>query len=152
MSVSVRRATIGDLETLLSIERECFTMEAYTKEQMSYLLESPNAVGLVAKVNNEVAGFSIGLIERHGKTKRGHVYTIDVAVKHRRTGIGLKLLSELEGVFVEKGVKTCYLEVRVDNKAARELYRKHGYTELEPLEDFYSLGVHGVRLKKELEA
>jgi len=147
----VRKATANDLETLLSIERECFTAEAYTREQISYLLESQNAVGLVARVNNEVAGFTFGLIERHGKTKRGHVYTIDVAVKHRRVGIGLKLLSELERIFMEKGVKTCYLEVRVDNKAARELYQKHGYIELEPLEDFYSIGVHGVRLKKEFK-
>jgi len=149
LSISVRKATANDLEILLGIERECFTAEAFTREQMSYLLESPNAVGLVAKVNNGVAGFTIGLIERHGKAKMGHVYTIDVAVKHRRMGIGIRLLSELERIFVEKGVKTCYLEVRVDNKAARELYRKHGYIELEPLENFYSIGTHGIRLKKE---
>ena len=150
LSIIVRKATSKDLETLLNIERECFTLEAFTEKQMSYLLKSPNSVSLVAKVNDEVAGFTIGLIERHGKTKRGHVYTIDVAAKHRRMGIGLKLLGELERIFVEKGVETCYLEARVDNRAARELYRKHGYIELEPLENFYSIGVHGIRLKKEL--
>jgi len=146
----VRQATENDLETMLSIERECFTAEAYTQEQMGHLLKSPSAVSLIAKVDNEVVGFTIGLIEQHGKTKRGHVYTIDVALKHRRIGIGATLLSEIEGIFVERGVKTCYLEVRADNKAARELYRKHGYTELEPLENFYSTGIHGIRLKKEL--
>jgi len=151
LSISVRQATKNDLDTLLTIERECFTAEAFTKEQIGHLLESARAVGLVAKVDNQVAGFTIGLVERHGKTKIGHVYTVDVAVKHRRTGIGLKLLGELERIFVERGAKTCYLEVRVDNQAARELYRKQGYIELEPLDNFYSLGIHGIRLRKELK-
>lgn len=151
LSISLRHATTNDLETLLTIERECFTAEAYTKKQMHYLLESPNAIGLVATVNKEVAGFTIGLIERHGKTKTGHVYTIDVTAKHRRMGIGLKLLNELERIFLEKGVKTCYLEVRIDNRAARELYRKQGYVELTPLKNFYSVGTHGIRLKKEFK-
>lgn len=151
MSIRVRKANSADLETLLGIERECFTIEAFTKSQMMNLLKNPNAVGLIAKVNNEVAGFTIGLIERHGRTKIGHVYTIDVATKHRRKGIGLRLLNELENILVDKGIKTFYLEVRVDNEAARKLYRKQGYTELEPLENFYSYGVHGIRLKKELK-
>jgi ribosomal-protein-alanine N-acetyltransferase len=116
---------------------------------MAYLLENPNAVSLVAQVNSEIAGFIIGLIHRRDKTTTGHVYTIDVAVKHRRRGIGLKLLKELERIFVERGVKICYLEARVDNVAARELYRRQGYVEVEKLEYYYR-GVHGVRFKKKL--
>ncbi len=142
-----------DLETLYQIERECFTIEAFSKEHIALLLKNPNCVGLVAKVNSEIAGFIIGLAHSNILgTKMGHIYTLDVAVKHRRKGIGLKLLEALEKTFSEKGVKTCYLEVRVDNVAARELYDKRGYSQAETLEDYYRKGVHGVRLTKLLGA
>jgi len=147
----VKPATIGDLENLHKIERECFTIEAFTKEQITRLLKSPRTVSLIAWINGEVAGFIIGAIENLDETKAGHVYTLDVAVKHRRKGVGLRLLRKLENIFAEKSVKTCYLEVRLNNVAARKLYRKQGYTEVAPLADYYYKGIHGVRLEKILE-
>jgi len=150
LPIIVRRATINDLETLYKIERECFTLEAFTKQHIAFLLENPRNIRLAAWENNEIAGFIIGLIQNFDQTRIGRVYTLDVAVKHRRKGIGLKLLNELEQVFIEKGVKNCYLEARTDNVAARELYRKHGYTKVKQLKDYYSKGVHGVLLVKKL--
>jgi len=149
LSITIQRATINDLETLYQIERECFTIEAFGKQHIAYLLENPNAVSLVAQINNAIAGFIIGLIHRHYGKITGRVYTLDVAVKYRRKGVGLKLLDEIERIFVKRGVKTCYLEVRKDNVAALELYRKQGYVEVEELKDYYK-GVHGVRLEKKL--
>lgn len=149
LSITVQRATINDLERLYQIERECFTIEAFGKGHIAYLLQNPNTLSLVAHVNGEIAGFIIGLIHRHDKMITGRVYTIDVAVKHRRKGVGLRLLNELEQKFLKKGVKICYLEVRLDNVAAVELYRKHGYVEVEKLKHYYGR-IHGVRLKKKL--
>jgi len=150
LPITVRRATINDLETLFEIERECFTLEAFTKQQMAFLLENPHNISLTAWKNNKIAGFIIGLIQNSNETRIGRVYTLDVAVKHRRKGIGLKLLNELEQLFIEKGVKNSYLEARTDNVAARELYDKHGYTEVKQLKDYYSKGVHGILLVKRL--
>lgn len=150
MPISIERATVNDLEMLYNIERECFTLEAFTKQQIAFLLENPHNIRLAAWENNEIAGFIIGLIQNFDETRIGRIYTLDVAVKHRRKGIGLKLLNELERVFREKGVKDCYLEARTDNMAAQELYRKHGYTEVKQLKNYYSKGVHGVLLVKKL--
>jgi len=150
LPITVRRATINDLETLFEIERECFTLEAFTKQQMAFLLENPHNISLTLWKNNKIAGFIIGLIQNSNETRIGRVYTLDVAVKHRRKGIGLKLLNELEQLFIEKGVKNSYLEARTDNVAARELYDKHGYTEVKQLKDYYSKGVHGILLVKRL--
>jgi len=152
LSIHIRRATTDDLETLYSIERECFTVEAFTEEQLAYLLENPKGVSLIAQIDNEVAGFIVGLICTHGTARIGHVYTIDVAVKHRRKGVGLRLLGELEQRFVENGVEICYLEARRGNVAALELYRKHGYTKVDVLKDFYSEGVDGVRVMKKFSS
>jgi ribosomal-protein-alanine N-acetyltransferase len=149
LSVTIQRATISDLEALYQIERECFTTEAFSKQDLTYLLESSNAVSLVAQINNTIAGFVIGSVHLHHKKITGRVYTLDVAVKYRRKGVGLKLLDEIERIFVKRGAKICYLEARKDNLAALKLYRNHGYAGIEELEDYYN-GVHGVRLEKKL--
>ena len=149
MSITIQRATINDLETLYQIERECFTTEAFSKQQLTYLLENSNAVSLVAQINNAISGFIIGSVHRHDEEITGRVYTLDVAVKYRRKGVGLKLLDEIERIFVKAGAKICYLEVRKDNLVAVELYRKHGYLEMKELKDYYK-GAHGVQLKKKL--
>jgi ribosomal-protein-alanine N-acetyltransferase len=151
LSITIQQATINNLEILYQIERECFTIEAFSKQHIAYLLENPNAVSLVAKINNAIAGFIIGLIHCHDKKITSRVYSLDVAVKYRRKGVGLKLLNEIERIFVKRGVKICYLEVRKGNVAALELYRKNGYVEVEELKYYYN-GAHGVRLEKKLGA
>lgn len=147
MPLNIKQATIEDLEKLYTIEKECFTFEAFSKGQIASLLMAPNSVSLIAKENDEILGFIIGIIYEE---MIGHIFTLDVAIKHRRKGIGLKLLRELEKIFIEKGVKACFLEVKLDNLAARQLYEKQGYIKVEELKNFYRKGVHGIRLKKDL--
>jgi len=151
MPLKIETATLKDLDALHKIESECFGVEAFAREHLAYLLELPDAVNLTVKKDHKIVGFIMGLIETYGQVRVGHIYTIDVAIKHRRSGIGLKLLEELEHVLLEKGAKAVYLEVRADNLAAIELYRKKGYIELQPLENYYSKGAHGLRMKKEFK-
>jgi ribosomal-protein-alanine N-acetyltransferase len=114
------------------------------------LLKAPSAVSLLAKENEEVAGFVIGLVDDYGEVKLGHIVTIDVIPKYRRKGIATKLLQKVEKEFQNTGVKTSYLEVRDDNVAARRLYQKLGYREVGVLKDYYSRGGDGIRLEKNL--
>ncbi len=150
MNIRVETATTKAIEELLRIERECFTAEAYTREYILRLLKSPNAIAFLARIDCDVAGFAIGLVERRGAVGIGHVATIDVAVKYRRKGIGITLLKEVEHAFIKRNIRTVYLEVRDDNAAARKLYRKQGYEEAKQLEDYYSHGVNALRLVKNL--
>lgn len=151
LPITVRHANLKDLETLYKIEKECFTHEAFSKEQIAYFLKAPNAINLIAQVDGETAGFITGLIEQHGNSLVGHIYTIDVAPEHRRIGVGLKLLEEIEKKFIKRGAEACFLEVRINNLAARKLYQKHGYKELGKLNNYYARGIHGIRLKKKLK-
>lgn len=151
MSITVQHASQKDLETLYKIEKECFTHEAFSKEQIAHFLKASNAVSLMAQVDGETAGFITGSIEQHGKTRIGYIYTIDVTSRYRRIGVGLKLLEEMEKDFIRKGAEACFLEVRFNNLAARKLYRKHGYIELGKLNNYYARGIHGIQLKKKLK-
>ncbi|UCE29444.1 MAG: GNAT family N-acetyltransferase [Candidatus Bathyarchaeota archaeon] len=148
--VSIGRATINDLGRLCEIERECFTLEAFSRLQIAQLLENPHAISLVARVSSDIAGFIIGSIERVGEVVFGHIYTLDIAVKYRRKGIGMKLLNRLEQEFLEENVRECYLEARMNNTAALELYHKHGYARVKLLRNYYSKGSHGILLVKRL--
>jgi len=147
MPISITRAKHDDLEALYNIERECFTLEAFSKKQIASLLKNPNSINLLALMDCEIVGFLIALIYEQETQKIGHIYTLDVAVKARKQGVGLKLLTELEQILREKEVKVCYLEVKVDNSAALRLYRKLGYIKVEFLKGFYS-GIDGIRMKK----
>ena len=151
MTVKIEPASIRDLDVLAKIERESFTVEAYTRWQLAFLLLSPGTIGFVARKDAETVGFIIGMKEKSGRETVGHIITIDVSPKHRRTGVGLQILDRLEQEFLAQGVTTVYLEVRVDNQAARRLYAKEGYSELEPLENYYDKGKHGLRMKKTLK-
>lgn len=137
------------LDRLYEIERECFEKEAFTKQQIAYLLTDYNSISLVAKVNGKIIGFIIGKIHIERKSAIGHILTIDVLPTHRRKGIAQRLLEEIEKIFREKGIKVCHLEVREDNVAALSLYQKSGYRKIGKLENYYE-NAQGIYLKKTL--
>lgn len=148
---TVETATPQNIEEMLKIERECFTAEAYTRQQILNLLKSKNALALLIRVDGDASGFIIALLETEGKHRLGHAVTIDVAVKYRRKGLGSFLLRKMENILSERGVEAVYLEVRVDNHAALRLYEKQGYMKAELLEHYYSARTHGLRLVKRLQ-
>ena len=149
MEIKIEDAAIRFLDRYYEIEKQCFQREAFTKQQIAYLLTDYNAVGLAARVNCEIAGFVIGRIDIVRNTPFGHILTVDIEPSYRRKGIAQKLLREIEAIFKEKGVKECRLEVREDNAAASNLYQKLGYKKVGKLEKYYG-DAHGLYLKKTL--
>lgn len=150
MAIVIQQASTADIRTLSKIEHECFRTEAFSRRLIMSLLKTPSSVSLLAKEKEEVAGFVIGLVDDYGEMKLGHIVTIDVVPKYRRKGIATKLLQKVEKEFQNSGIETSYLEVRDDNVAARKLYQKLGYREVEVLKDYYSRGGDGIRLEKTL--
>ncbi len=148
-TVTTEDASIRYLDRLYEIEMECFEKEAFTKQQIAYLLTDYNSISLVAKVNDKIVGFIIGKINVQRKSLVGHILTIDISPTHRRKGIAERLLQEIEKIFREKGIKVCYLEVREDNIAALSLYQKSGYRKIGRLKNYYG-NAHGIYLRKAL--
>jgi ribosomal-protein-alanine acetyltransferase len=149
MKIKVEDASVRFLDKFYEIEKRCFEREAFTKQQIAYLLTNYNAIGLVARVNGEIAGFVIGRIDVGRNMPFGHILTVDIEPSHRRKGIAQKLLREIEAIFTERGIKECRLEVREDNVAASNLYQKLGYKKVGKLEKYYG-DAHGLYLKKAL--
>jgi len=150
--VIIEPVTSHDLQNLVALERECFTTEAYTERQIRDLLESPNAIAFLARIDADIAGFVISLVEEYEGAKIGHIVTIDVAIKHRRKGTGLTLLKAAEDALLERKARAVYLEVRADNTSALQLYSKQGYVKTEILENYYSRGIRALRMMRNLES
>jgi ribosomal-protein-alanine acetyltransferase len=149
MTVKIEDTSIRLLGKLYEIEKQCFGQEAFTKQQLAYLLTEYNAIGLAARVNSEIVGFAIARVDIGRNTSFGHILTVDIALAYRRKGIAQKLLQEIETIFREKGIKECRLEVREDNVAALNLYQKLGYKKVGKLEKYYG-EAHGLYLQKSL--
>ena len=148
MPVTIEKASIKDLDKLFEIEKQCFQRTAFTKQQITHLLTNSDAICLVSRVKGEIVGFVIGIMPKK-KARRGHILTIDVLPTHRRRGIGLSLLQNIEKAFKDKNVNICRLEVREDNIEALSLYEKSGYKKIGKLHNYYH-NAHGILLEKTL--
>ena len=149
MELKIETASIKLLDKLYEIEEQCFDQEAFTKRQIAYLLNDYNTIALVAKANNDLAGFIITQIEIENNTLLGHTITINVVSACRRKGIASKMLQEMETILKQKGISECRLEVREDNHPAIKLYHDLGYQTIGKLERYYGTK-HGLYLKKTL--
>jgi ribosomal-protein-alanine acetyltransferase len=149
MGIEIETATIRNLDRLYDIEKQSFQKEAFTKQEIAYLLTDYNAIGLAARIDGEIVGFAIGRIDVARGMPYGHILTIEALPSQRRKGVAEKLLKNLESLFREKGTAESRLEVREDNTAAISLYQKLGYRRVGKLERYYG-DAHGLYLKKAL--
>ena len=60
-----------------------------------------------------------------------------VAPDHQAKGIGTKLLQEMIALLKKRGMERLWLEVRVSNDAAYNLYKKIGFTEIFRRKEYY---------------
>jgi len=150
MDIKIADVSISLLDKFCEIEKQCFEQEAFTKQQLAYLIADYNTIGLTAIVNGEIAGFALARVNIRRNVMFGHTLTIDVAPAYRRMGIAQKLLYEIETILRGRGIKECRLEVRENNVAALNLYQKLGYTKVGNLENYYG-DAHGLYLKKILQ-
>ncbi|HEY4707910.1 MAG TPA: ribosomal protein S18-alanine N-acetyltransferase, partial [Thermodesulfobacteriota bacterium] len=70
----------------------------------------------------------------HGEA---HILNIAVDPKFRGRGLATRLLSMMLQIMKRKMVYEIFLEVRVSNDAARELYRKFGFREAFIRKNYY---------------
>ena len=149
MDIQFEAASYRDLMAIVELERQCFTSEAFSMQQIAYLLKDCNSISLVARVNKEIVGFVILQldIDKGNSVVFGHIITLNVTAVFRRRGIARQLLFRCEELLKLYGVFECRLEVRQANFVALELYRQMGYVNVGLLKGYYGKE-HGLYLKK----
>ena len=145
----IRPLTDKHLKEVLELNQRCFQKgENYTKHTFSYLLSEPNTLSYrVAAPDDALVGFIFVTIAEDGT---GHITTVGIAPEHRRRGLAKKLLSRAEEALKIRNINTIFLEVRVDNLAAQNLYRRLGYSVVQRLPKYYNNGGDGFLMVKSL--
>ena len=148
----LRDAQEEDLEAIFAIESQVYPMP-WTFNFFRIILNMNKNLFVVATLDEEVIGYTIGEIETMGKTnvprRAGHILNVAVGAKHQGKYIGTILLDEMEKRFKEHGAKIAYLEVRESNINAQRVYTKRGYQYVRIAKNYYG-DENGLILTKKL--
>ncbi len=133
--VRFRLACKDDIKVLVDIENRCFTEDKLTQRNFLWMLEKAHADIIVMQRDGQIIGYGL-LLYRRG-TSLARLYSLAVLPEYRGSGLGSRLLTELEQYARQHECVYLRLEVRPDNRAAIELYRRMGYRQFSRKLDYY---------------
>jgi ribosomal-protein-alanine N-acetyltransferase len=142
--------TKGDLSGIMALEQELFPEDAWTRQMFAAEFAQPASrrLYLVAEEGKTLVGYA-GMMFTGGS--QADVVTLAVNPAYWGQGSGTALLTALMDEAVSRGCAEVLLEVREDNARARELYLRHGFTEIGIRRGYYQpAGVDAVVMRKEL--
>ncbi|MGQ9530869.1 MAG: ribosomal protein S18-alanine N-acetyltransferase [Candidatus Bathycorpusculaceae bacterium] len=152
----LRKFTTNDLQSVMHINRVCLP-ENYTDYFFIELHQRFPETFIVAEENGEVVGYIMCRIEMglsnfglSGLLKKGHIVSVAVLHQHRRKGIGKALINQALENMRLYNAKQCFLEVRVSNMPAIELYKKLGFEITRTIHGYYSDGEDAYVMTKKL--
>ncbi|BAB65224.1 MULTISPECIES: ribosomal protein S18-alanine N-acetyltransferase [Sulfurisphaera] len=144
----IRNARLTDVDQIIKINRLALP-ENYPYYFFVEHLKEYEAAFFVAEVDGEVVGYIMPRIEWGFSNlkqlptlvKKGHVVSIAVLEQYRRLGIGTALLqASMKAMKEVYNAEEVYLEVRVSNSPAINLYKKLGFKEVKVLRHYYADG------------
>jgi ribosomal-protein-alanine N-acetyltransferase len=137
------------IDALMPYERAMFGTEAWTASSYrTELADSTLRHYLAAEgADRQLLGWAGVMVV--GAT--AEILTVGVIPAARRQGIAGRLLAGLLDEARRRGAVEVFLEVRVDNAAARELYGRDGFVELGLRRGYYDSGrVDAVVMRRDL--
>jgi len=132
----IRRARISDIEAMIRLLADLFTIEkdfapddCKQRKGLLALLAEPGACLLVAEVHGVVAGMCTAqtAVSTAEGGRVAWVEDVVVAPAYRNQGIGSLLLQTLEQWARCEGLKRLQLLADVDNRPAIRFYRAQGW-------------------------
>jgi ribosomal-protein-alanine N-acetyltransferase len=130
-NLRVRRADESDIPVLSMLAEEFMPEEAPRERRIEILgnaLKNPDYELLVAEVEGEIVGFVDQWIihDFAHAAKLSYIQNLYTTPKHRRKGVGDRLLQEIIRSAENKGVLEIHVVTEFENRPAISLYRKHG--------------------------
>lgn len=117
-----------------------------SRQSFRRLLKRDSASILAYEEGGEIIANSV-VLYRCGSLS-GRIYSLVVHPHAQGRGIARALLNVAESAALSKGCASLRLEVRADNHAAIQLYRKAGYLPDGRVDNYYDDGVAAQRLRK----
>ncbi len=130
----IKAMSFADLEAIEAIEKELFSsgwsLEDFAKE----LKATDLAKIFVLWLDDEIIGF-VSLREIF---ERGEITNLAVKSSYQSKGYGRKLLRFALDTMSNDGMEAAFLEVRVSNLKALELYKSEGFIIMRKRKSYYS--------------
>ncbi len=120
-----------DLHDIEVIERECFKVP-YSENMLESSFNTPTFFGLLDK-EEEVRGYVFATVV----VDEANIDRVAVREKYRSHKVATNLLLKVEEIFLDKGIKHLYLEVRRSNVHAISLYERLDYKKIGVREKYY---------------
>lgn len=134
--VTIREATTGDINAMSGLLNELFSIESdFTpdirrqRQGLADLMQHREATLLVATVGNDIVGMcSLQPLTSTAEGGRvGLVEDLVVAANYRNTGVGRKLLRQIETIAEKQGMSRLQLLADRNNEAAEVFYDHLGW-------------------------
>jgi ribosomal-protein-alanine N-acetyltransferase len=145
----IRPLTEKQIKEVWKLNQRCFKNgENYPLHTLEYLLTEANTLSYRAVTpSGELVGFVFITLADDGA---GHITTIGTAPEHRRRGIARQLMERAEEALRNRKIATIFLEVRMSNTNAQNLYRELGFSIVQRLPKYYNNGEDGYLMVKSL--
>lgn len=147
--IQYREATLQDLDSLVELEKECFSMDILSRRNFLWMIKRANSVLQVAESSGNIVAYILLLF--HQGTVLARIYSIAVKPSFRGAGLGKELLDNGEKIAIIRKCLFMRLEVRPDNTSAIEFYKKSHYSSFGVIEDFYEDHSVAIRMEKRLK-
>jgi ribosomal-protein-alanine N-acetyltransferase len=141
MVPDVRRMEESDLDSVMEIERASFSTP-WSRASFSNLLGRDDASLWVAAVEGNVVGYAVVWYV----LREAELGNLAVACGWRRCGVGRYLLDWVLDKARWRGVERIYLEVRVSNRGAQQLYERRGFRHVGVRRRYYRVPVEDARV------
>ncbi|MCR8432991.1 MAG: GNAT family N-acetyltransferase [Crenarchaeota archaeon] len=147
--IKIRRCSIEDIAGVISVNRRTLP-ENYSTSLFLAMLRNFGSIFFVAVdlQNDEVIGYCMNKLEfdaksffeRNRKVTKGHVFSIGVLPDYRRRGIASALMVVSMRHMFKLNASEVFLEVRVSNIPAQNLYHKLGFEVVARVANYYADG------------
>lgn len=142
----IRLATRKDIPRLVDIENACFQTDQLSKRNFLYLLNKAHADTFVYEHEGMIYGYVMILFSRG--TSSARLYSIAIDENHRRQGVAEALLAAAEMGTLDKDYIIMRLEVRRDNIASHNFFKKQGYKQFGIVANYYEDHMEAWRYEK----
>jgi [ribosomal protein S18]-alanine N-acetyltransferase len=146
--VTVRRATLADIEDIAALEQENLGVDAWSPELVAEGIagDLPTVFYLVAETGEAVVGYAVvSAVADIAELQR-----IAVTPAHRRGGLASALLDEGCRLARESGADRLLLEVRDNNAGALRFYAARDFVEIDRRPRYYRDGTTAIVLRRAL--
>ncbi len=153
---TLRQFNPADLEAVISINRVCLP-ENYAPYFFIDTFNTFPEAFVVAESQGRVVGYVMCRFE-HGFSdlkklrfaRKGHIISVAVMPEFRNLGIGHSLVEQAMSSLASRQVDECYLEVRVNNLLAINLYKGMGFEIARTIPRYYFDGFDAFVMAKSL--